>query len=426
MGQVVTIGPEHRPHQQEAWDNRERFNILVWHRRAGKTVYAIKWLLKNTLRCDKPNPRGAYLAPLYRQAKSIAWQYAKDYSRALPFDCQINESELRITYPNGAEIRLLGAAEPDSLRGIYLDAVVMDEMAQMGPRAWTEVVRPALSDRHGQALLIGTVFGRANLFYEYYRDADTKAHWYRQLLSVNDTDALDADELELVRQDMDEDEYAQEYLCDWDAAVKGSYYGKQMNQAEHDGRVTQVPHDPAMLTHTAWDLGMADSTVVTYWQKHDSSGQVRCIDCDEFQNTGLTEIVAHMRTKPYNYGTHILPHDAKVRELGTGKSRVEVFRSLGVEVDIVPNTAVTDGIDATRQLLPRTWFDREKCFRLVEALKTYRSEWNDERQVYNKSPAHTWESHFADSVRYFALMEKRRLRGMMPQPDYSDLNRAAI
>ena len=425
MGQVVTIGPVHRPHQQAAWDNQDRFNILVWHRRAGKTVFAVKWLIKHVLRCELKNPRGAYLAPLYRQSKAIAWQYAKDYSRDLPFDCNINESELRIQYPTGAEIRLLGAAEPDSLRGLYLDAVVMDEMAQMAPRAWTEVVRPALSDRQGRALLIGTVFGRANLFYEYYRDADTKSHWYRELLTVEDTNAIRPEELELVRQDMDADEFAQEYMCDWDAAVKGSYYGSQMNAAERDGRVTNVPHDPDLMVHTAWDLGMADSTVVTYWQKL-TTGEVRCIDCDEYQNTGLSDIVQQMRGKPYNYGTHILPHDAKVRELGTGKSRVEVLRSLGVQSRIARNLQVQDGIAAVRGLVPRVWFDRQRCFRLVEALKTYRSEWNDERQVFNKQPLHSWESHFADSVRYFAIEEKQGLSDQWTRPDYTSLNRAAI
>ncbi len=425
MGQVVTIGPPHRDHQQVAWDNQDRFNILVWHRRAGKTVYAVKWLIKHVLRCELKNPRGAYLAPLYRQSKAIAWQYAKDYSRDLPFDCNINESELRIQYPTGAEIRLLGAAEPDSLRGLYLDAVVMDEMAQMAPRAWTEVVRPALSDRQGRALLIGTVFGRANLFYEYYRDADIKDHWYRELLTVEDTGAITPQELELVRQDMDADEFAQEYMCDWDAAVKGSYFGQQMNEAERDGRITEVPHDPDLLVHTSWDLGMADSTVVCYWQKL-TSGQIRCIDVDEYQNTGLSDIVRNMQTKPYRYGDHILPHDAKVRELGTGKSRVEVLRALGVQSRIAKALHVQDGIAAVRGLLPRVWFDRKRCFRLVEALKTYRSEWNDERQVFNKQPLHSWESHFADSVRYFAIMEKTGLQDVFTAPDYSNLNRAAI
>jgi hypothetical protein len=419
----MIIGPEHRQHQQLAWQAQQRFNILVWHRRAGKTVYAIKWLIKHILACELNNPRGAYLAPMYRQAKKIAWQYFRDFSRDIP-GVKFNESELRVDYPNGGQISLLGAAEPDSLRGMYLDAVVMDEMAQMAPRAWTEVVRPALSDRAGSALLIGTVFGRANLFYEYYRDADQKTDWYRQLLTVDDTDCIAPKELTMLRQDMSDDEWQQEMLCDWDAAVKGSYYGKEMNAAEKAGRVANVPHDPAMQVVTSWDLGMADSTVITCWQKL-MTGEVRAIECLEFQNTGLADIVRELRTRPYNYSDHILPHDAKVREMGTGKSRVEILQSLGINPIIAKLSTVQDGINATRVLIPRIWFDRDKCFRLVEALKTYRSDYNDQRQVFNKTPLHSWESHFADSVRYFAQMEQQ-VGQRWRDPDYSSLDRAAI
>jgi phage terminase large subunit len=419
----VIIGPAHRRHQQQAWEARQRFNILVWHRRAGKTVYAIKWLIKMVLSCELNAPRGAYLAPIYKQAKIIAWQYLKDFTRDIP-GVSFNEAELRADFPNGAQIRLLGAAEPDSLRGLYLDAVVMDEMAQMAPRAFTEVVRPALSDRTGSALLIGTVFGRANLFYEYFRDADQKTNWYRQLLTVDDTDAINPNELALLKQDMSPDEWQQEMLCDWDAAVKGSFYGKEMNDAEKAGRIGNVPHDPALPVLTSWDLGMADSTIVTCWQKL-MTGEIRAIDCIEFQNTGLPDIVHELKQRPYNYTEHVLPHDAKVRELGTGKSRVEILQSLGIQPTIARMATVQDGINAVRTLLPRVWFDRTKCFRLVEAMKTYRSDYNDQRQVFNKTPLHSWESHFGDSVRYFAIMEGQ-LGRMWAEPDYSHMDRAAI
>jgi hypothetical protein len=223
---------------------------------------------------------------------------------------------------------------------------------------------------------------------------------------------------------MSADEWQQEMLCDWDAAVKGSYFGKEMNAAEKDGRVTRVPHDAALPVITSWDLGMADSTVVVCWQKL-YTGELRAIDCVEFQNTGLPDIVRELRSRPYNYTDHVLPHDAKVRELGTGKSRVEILQSLGVNVTVAKPAQVQDGINATRALLSRVWFDRDKCFRLVEALKTYRSEYNDERQVFNKAPLHSWESHFADAVRYFATMENH-LGNQWAEPDYSALDRAAI
>jgi phage terminase large subunit len=354
----------------------------------------------------------------------VAWQYLKDFSKDIP-GVQFNESELRAIYPNGAEIRLLGAAEPDSLRGLYLDAVVLDEAAQMPPKVWGEVIRPALADRKGKMLMIGTVFGMANIFYEFYRDAEHKSGWYRKLLTVDDTDALDADELVQLKVDMDDAEWQQEMMCDWSAAVKGSYFRIQMNDIEASNRATIVPHDPALPVDTSWDLGMADSTVVIFWQRV-STGEVRAIECIEFQNTGLPDIVRELNTRPYNYGTHILPHDAKVRELGTGKSRVEILRSLGVNPMICRNASIQDGIAAARVLLPRVWLDRDKCFRLIEALKTYRSDYNRERQVFNKSPLHSWESHFADAVRYYALMESQISNDGWGDIDYSNINRAAI
>ena len=407
-----------RPWQLDFWNNQERFNILVVHRRAGKTVIAIMWLIFQVLNCTKPNPRGAYLAPLFRQAKSVAWQYVKDLSRGIP-GVQFNESELRVIYPNGAEIRLLGASEPDGLRGLYLDAVVCDEVAQFAPRTWTEIIRPALADRKGHALMIGTVFGRANLFYDYWIKSKDLSGWYRKLLTYHDTDALDLGEVEEMRGLMDESEFEQEMLCNWDAGVKGSFYGKLMTEAARTERVVNVPYDPGLLVHTSWDLGMADSTVVIYWQRT-RTGEVRAIDCDEYQNTGLSEIVRQMTEKDYTYGTHILPHDARVRELGTGKSRVEILRSLGINPTVAKNSQIYDGINAVRTLIPRTYFDESKCFKLIEALKTYRSDFNEERQVYNRTPLHTWESHFADAVRYFALTEDRlQDGGSFPEIDYS-------
>ena len=415
----MVIGPEHRPHQQIAWDNQERFNILAWHRRAGKTVYAIKWLIKHTLRCEHENPRGAYLAPLYRQAKSVAWQYLKDYTREMP-GVKFNESELRAIFPTGAEITLLGAAEPDGLRGLYLDAVVADEMADWVPRAWTEVIRPALSDRKGKALLIGTVKGRANLFYDYFNGAEGKPNWYRQLLTVDDTGVIPPDELEQIRLDMDPMEYNQEMMCDWDSGVRGSFWGEVMTVAEKDGRIGSVPHDDQLEVDTCWDLGMADSTVIWFIQKVGS--EVRAIECVEYQGTGLPEIVRDLRSKDYLYGEHYLPHDVKVRELGTGQSRFEILQGLGVDATIVKQHKVWDGIQAVRSLIPRMWFDRERCFRGIEALKTYRSDYNEERQVFNRTPLHSWESHFADSLRYYA-MGKPKTDSWGGQLDYSQIDR---
>ena len=165
---------------------------------------------------------------------------------------------------------------------------------------------------------------------------------------------------------------------------------------------------------------MADSTVIWFWQAVGS--EIRAIECIEFQNTGLAEIVRELKSRPYDYSDHYLPHDVKVRELGTGQSRFEILQGLGLNPTIVQQHTVQDGIQATRAMLARVWFDRELCFRGIEALKLYRADYNDERQVYNKAPLHDWTSHFADAVRYCAMGRPKTASWGGPL-DYSEMDR---
>lgn len=412
-----------RPWQLATWPLLRRFNVLVIHRRAGKTVLAILWLLARV--ASIADGRGAYLAPQHNQAKRVAWEYLKRFSRAIP-GTVFNEAELKATYPNGAVIYLLGADNPDALRGIGLDAVVLDEVAQMSPRVWTQIIRPALSDegREGHALFIGTPFGMANQFYKFYRDAETLPDWHRDLLRVDMTNAINPREIEALKREMSEEDFAQEYLCDWNAAVKGAFYGKLMAEAERAGRITSVPYDPGLPVHTSWDLGMNDLTTIWYWQVT-PGGDIRAIGCDAFQGTGLPEIARHLQGKSYLWGKHLVPFDANVKELGTGQSRLEIAKSLGLRWTIVANHRVQDGIEAVRRLIPRMWFDRG-CGDAVEALKTYRTEYDDLRQVYKLTPLHSWESHYADAVRYFAVGYGRGLASDWMPIDYRMMNRGVI
>jgi phage terminase large subunit len=403
-----------RPWQLEFMQEQERFNVLVVHRRGGKTVLAIVWLLQQVMNCDKPRPRGAYICPLFRQAKQVAWDYLRTYSRPIP-GVKFNESELRAIYPNGAEIRLLGSSEADSLRGMYLDAVAADEFADWTQSAWGEVVRPALSDRHGSALIIGTVRGRANAFYDAYMNAEGAKNWHRKLLQPEDTDALDPAELTQLKQDMDSNEYLQEIRCDWDAGLKGSYFGKVMTEAENEGRVGEVPHDPQLPVHVSVDIGVSNSTVAWFWQVS-PAGAIRAIDMSEYKGTGLPEIIRHIKDRPYTWGDFIVPHDAKVQEWGSGVTRLESLQKLGIAAIVAPNIRIQEGIDALRSVLQRTSFDRHKCFRGIEALKTYRADYNEDREVFALKPLHSWESDFADAARYFAVAESKLSTGSWGAP----------
>ena len=400
MGIVIPYSP--RPLQRDVHNKLKRFNVIVCHRRWGKTVFAINELIKTALTCPHNKPRTAYLCPLHKQAKQVAWDYVKEFSRVIP-GVIFNEAELRADYPNGGRLQLFGADNPDALRGIYLDGVVLDEYAQISPRAWSEVIRPALSDRKGWATFIGTPMGM-NEFYKMYDFAQADDDWLAVIYKASETEIVDADELVAAKKIMTDAEYEQEFECSWSAAIRGAYYGKLMDVSETEGRVTNVPYDPAMKVITSWDLGINDATVVWFWQV--APTEIRAIECMAFQSTGLPDIIKEIATKPYDYIQHIAPHDIAVRELGSGLSRLDIARDLGVDFDVAPKQSITEGINAVRMLIPKMYFDKTKCATGIEALKLYRTEYDDKKQVFRSNPLHDWTSDYTDSVRYFAVTTK--------------------
>lgn len=385
--------------QFEPLHNRpERFYVGVAHRRCGKTVACINELVKSVMSCVLVDPRFAYVAPTFTQAKDVAWTYLKRFSAPIP-GIVINESELRIDYPNGGRIRLYGAENYDRMRGIYLDGVVLDEYGMMDPQAWQEVIRPALSDRQGWAIFIGTPAG-LNHFADLWRNA-LDMGWGRLLLKASQTGILPKAELEDARRSMTKEQYDAEYECSFEAPVQGSYYGTDIVQAESDGRVSRVPVERGHQVHTAWDLGIGDSTAI--WLFQTVGMEVRVIDYIENHGVGLDWYVAQLHNRGHIYGTHLLPHDVEVRELGTGKSRLETLRSLGIEPVVVQKLGVDDGVNAARMLLPRCWFDKEKTARGIEALRNYRRDYDAKRKVFKNAPMHDWSSHGADAFRYLAI-----------------------
>lgn len=385
-----------------------RWAIAVAHRRAGKTVACVNDLIKGAATCNKANPRFAYIAPQLNQAKDIAWSYLLEYTECFGPERKVNASELWVELPNnGARIRIYGADNPDRLRGIYLDGAVLDEFGDMDPTVWTQVIRPALSDRKGWAIFIGTPKGK-NTFHKLWVNAEGDEDWHTLSLKASETRLLDDKELADAKKMMSDDEYAQEYECSFDAAVRGAYFGKEMNDAElaDPSRITSVPHDPRLLTHTAWDLGVADSTVI--WFVQSVGRETRIIDVLKGEGVGLDYYAKELQSRGYLYGNHYLPHDVEVRELGTGRSRLEVLRDLGINATVVPNIPVEDGIQAARMLLPTCWFDKAKCKDGIEALRMYRREWDDKRQEFRLKPLHDWTSHYADAFRYFAVGHQER------------------
>lgn len=367
-------------------------------------MLAINELVDRAINCELTSPRLAYLAPLRKQAKLIAWDYLKRYTTMIPGRA-INEAELRVDLPGDRRIYVEGADNPDALRGVYLDGAVLDEFGQMQPAAWREVVRPALSDRRGWALFIGTPKGR-NAFHDLYESArkameEGDPDWFAALYRASDTGILPPDEIASLKRDMDEDEFEQELQCSFTAAIAGAYYSKELGAAEREGRITGVPWEPSHPVHTAWDLGIDDSTAI--WFAQWVGRELRLIDYLESSGEALGFYVKALKERPYVYGDHLLPHDGEARELGTGKTRIETLASLGVRATVVPRQEVEDGINAVRQLLPKAWFDAKKCARGLDTLRNYQREWNEKLGVFKSQPRHDWASHGADAFRALAM-----------------------
>ena len=392
---------------------RTRFAVAVAHRRAGKTVAAVQRLVLSALTCTKQRPRLAYIAPTFGQAKRVAWDYLKAIAAPV-ISGSPHETELRVDLVNGARIQCYGAENGEALRGIYLDDAVLDEMADMPESFWPSVIRPALSDRQGRALFIGTPKGR-NAFWHLYDNANQDKDWTALMLKASETGYVAASELEAARRDMSPEVYAAEFECSFDAAVVGSYYGRVLDEAQEAGRICSVPHEPSIRVETWWDLGVGDSTAI--WFAQQVGREVRVIDYHEMSGEGLPYYAKVLDKKPYLYSRHIAPHDIAVRELGSGRSRLEIAEGLGIRFDVAPNLPVDDGINAVRLLVPRCWFDVERCRAGLEKLRLYRKAYDEKLRTFRDRPVHDYTSHAADAFRYGAVaMEEERQSSTPPMP----------
>jgi hypothetical protein len=399
MAEVIEIAYKPREQQlaiHELMDEK-RFGVVVAHRRMGKTVSAINHLIKDALLNQKEAPRYAYIAPTYGQAKRVAWDYLVKYAE--PLGGSQNITELRVDFW-GRRIQLYGSDNPESLRGQYFDGVILDEIGDQNPKIWTDIIRPALADRKGWCMFIGTPKGH-NHFKELRDRAETDDGWGLLEFKASETGVVDQEELNAAKHEMGEDKYRQEFECSFDAAVEGSYYGQVWNELEEKKHMQEIPREELSRTFTAWDLGMGDSTSI--WVAQLVGTEVRLIDYYENHGVGLDHYVKWIKDNDYLKAEHILPHDVRVRELGTGKSRMEMLEESGLEVKIAPRMGLDDGIQAVRRLLPRCWFNVPKVQIGLNCLRNYRRDYDEKRKIFYERPLHDWSSHGSDSFRYLAL-----------------------
>jgi len=399
MGEVIEIPYKPREHQLKVHELLEgkRFAVVVAHRRFGKTVAALNHLIREAVLNEKETPRYAYIAPTYGQAKRVAWDYLVKYTT--PLGGTNNISELRVDFW-GRRIQLYGSDNPDSLRGQYFDGVIIDEVGDQNPKIWTDIVRPALTDRKGWCLFIGTPKGH-NHFKELRDRAEKEDGWGLLEFKASETGVVDEVELKAAKNEMGQDKYLQEFECSFDASVEGSYYGTLLQEIEQKKHMQEIPREELSRTFTAWDLGMGDSTSI--WVAQLVGTEVRLIDYYENHGVGLDHYVKWIKDNDYLKAEHILPHDVRVRELGTGKSRLEMLEESGLQVKIAPRMGLDDGIQAVRRLLPRCWFNVPKVQTGLNCLRNYRRDYDEKRKIFYERPLHDWSSHGSDSFRYLAL-----------------------
>jgi len=390
-------------------ERTQRWSAIVAHRRCGKTVACLNDMIRRALTGRLEHGRYAYVAPYLSQAKEVAWEYLKRFAQ--PVITDKNEAELWVELIGGARIRIHGADNPDRLRGAYLDGVVLDEYADMRPSVWGEVIRPMLADRQGWGTFIGTPKGR-NEFFRVTERAKTDPQWFSLILRASETKLLAQTELDDARAEMTPEQYAQEFECSFDAAILGAYYGAHVAEAERAGRVGQIDVDPALPIHTAWDLGIGDSTAI--WCFQIAPDGLRVVDYIEDHGKALPHYAAALRAKGYTTGIDFVPHDARAREIGTGRTRVETLTSLGRKPQLVPAHTVDDGINALRVSFGRIWFDATRCAEGLEALRQYRADYDERLKAFKPTPRHDWSSHGADAARYMA-MAWRELRAEKPK-----------
>ena len=376
----------------------KRWSCLVAHRRAGKTVAAINDLIRAAVTSKSPMPQFAYIAPFRSQAKSVAWDYLKHFSATSA--ASTNESELTVDMINGSKVRLFGADNADAMRGLGFDGMFLDEYGDFKPSVWGNILRPSLSDRQGWCCFGGTPKGK-NQFWDIKQTAERlRDEWFLLELPASKSGLLPAGELNAAKAQLSKDQFDQEYECSFEAAILGAFYGTEMRDATEQGRICQVDYQPEVPVHTAWDLGYRDDTAIWFYQV--IRGEIHVIDYFAVSGANISELAAVITGKPYKYGKHYLPHDAKAKTLAAqGKSIIEQMAEyLGINnLSIVPDLSVQDGIQAVRQMLPQTWFDAERCSEGIEALRQYQREYDEDKKAFKQSPRHDWTSHPADAFR---------------------------
>jgi phage terminase large subunit len=396
-----------RPYQLpvlKALSNGTKRAVLCWHRRSGKDLTIFNWVIEQLV---KETQICFYIFPSYSQAKKAVWDSKDNQGMAFldyipkEFIAQKNSQEMKIRLINGSLLQLVGSDNVSSLMGTNPKIVIFSEYALQKPDAW-DFIRPILRANGGFAIFISTPRGR-NHFYEMFKTAKATVGWFHQILTYKDTNFLTEEDIqqELI-EGMSEELMQQEYLCSFDRGVEGAYYASLVTKMIQQERINNtIIHDPYKEVHTAWDLGWDDSTAIIFFQIVNNS--IYIIDIEEHNNWTLAEYARLLKSKPYHYGYHLLPHDVEnVDGLGSGCTRREILQDLGINVTPIKRALIVDGIESVKSLMSSRLHINSKCIKLINALEQYHKEYDEHRKVYSNRPVHDLHSHYCDALRYLA------------------------
>ncbi len=414
-----------------ALDDGYKRAVGVWHRRSGKDKVFLNYMAKEMFRRVGSY---YYFLPTYKQGKKIIWngrdrdgfKFTDHIPKSLrvrtdnqemiievikPYNLMTDDEKER--FKNGEKIvgslfQVIGTDNIDSIVGTNPVGCVFSEWSLQNPAAW-DFIRPILAENGGWAIFNYTPRGKNHGWTTLQTARAYPDVWYSEVLTVEDTEAIDwailnQEREEMIRKDPSGALYEQEYMCSFEVPIQGAYYASQMLEADHEGRLTNVPYDMNTVVHTVWDLGIDDSMTIWFYQI--AGREIHLIDYITGTGEGINYYVKMLKDRQYVYGKHFAPHDIKVRELGTGKSRLETAKKLGIKFSVVPNISIEDGIQAVRNILNRCWFDKTKCEKGIDCLMSYHKEWDEDNQIFKSHPEHDWSSHGADSFRYLAVSFK--------------------
>lgn len=382
-----------------------------------------------------------HMLPEFAQARRALWTAVNPHTgrrridEAFPQELRdsTNEQEMFIRFKNGSTWQLVGSDRYNNLVGAGVAGVTFSEWALANPSSWG-YIRPMILENNGWATFITTPRGR-NHAHAMFQMAQGDSNWFAEALSIYETGALTPEQIEesrreyiaLYGEDLGQAQFEQEYLCSFNAAILGAYFAREMVAVRNEGRIDPTLEAVDAPVHRAWDLGVRDDTSIWWFQV--VGGQVFILDCYSQSGAGVDHYaeVIEERAKEHGWlnGIDFVPHDAKVKEWGTGRTRVETMQSLGLNPKVVPMASFMDGINAARQTLPRCVF-HSRCEDLgIAALEQYRRDWDDEKKTFKATDVHDWASHPAAAFRYLSLswqtirpepVKPREVRGWQVPP----------